>query len=200
MPRPDASEERISQIIEASLAVFAREGFAQARIEDIARQAGLAKGTVYLYFKSKDAIIAAILKVLFRQEMRFLKAHQRSDAPVREQFLELTRQMAGSLDRMQPFLPIVLEFYSLAGRRADVREFLIEAFNEYRAILAALIQQGIDRGEFRVVDAGSVAITHTALFEGLALLWAVSPQGADWKEQAEAAMHLLLEGLQLPGT
>jgi AcrR family transcriptional regulator len=155
---------------------------------------------VYLYFKSKDAIIAAILKVLFRQEMRLLKAHQRSDAPVREQLLEVTRQVAGSLDRMQPFLPIVLEFYSLAGRRQDVREFLIEAFNEYRAILAALIQQGIDKGEFRVVDADSVAITHTALFEGLAILWAVSPQGANWKLQVEAAMHLLLEGLQVPGT
>lgn len=196
MPRPDASEERISQIIEASLTVFARQGLAQARIEDIAREAGLAKGTVYLYFKSKDAIIAAIMKVLFRQELRLLRAQERSDAPVSEQLLDLTRQLAGSLDRMQPFLPIVLEFYSIAGRRQDVREFLVDAFAEYRAILAALIQQGIDRGEFRAIDARAAAITHTALFEGLALLWSVAPHGLNWKEQAEASMRLLLVGLR----
>jgi len=46
MPRPDASEERIAQIIEAALTVFARDGFAQARMDDIAKQAGLGKGTL----------------------------------------------------------------------------------------------------------------------------------------------------------
>ena len=172
-------------------------GFAQARIEDIAREAGLAKGTLYLYFKSKDAIIAAILKLLFRQELRLLRARQGSDAPVSEQLLELSRQLAVSLDRMKPFLPIILEFYSIAGRRQDVRQFLIEGFDQYRALLASLIQQGIDRGEFRQVDADSVAITHTALFEGLALLWAVYPQGVNWQDQAEAAMRQLLVGVQV---
>jgi TetR/AcrR family fatty acid metabolism transcriptional regulator len=196
MPRPDASEERISQIIDAALTVFAREGFAQARIEDIASEAGLAKGTVYLYFKSKDAIVAAILKVLFRREMRLLSRQQVSEAPASEQLLELTRQLAGSLDRMKPFFPIVLEFYSIAGRRQDVRQFLIEGFDQYRALLASVVQQGIDRGEFRQVDADSVAITHTALFEGLALLWAIYPQGINWREQAEASMRQLLAGLQ----
>ncbi|MGH2347104.1 MAG: TetR/AcrR family transcriptional regulator [Chloroflexota bacterium] len=197
MPRADAGEERIGQIIDASLTVFAREGFARARIEDIAHEAGLAKGTLYLYFKSKDAIIASILKVVFRQELRLLRAHQGSDAPVSEQLRELTRQLAGSLDRMKPFLPIVLEFYSLAGRRPDVRQFLVEAFDEYRTLVAGLIRQGIDRGEFRSVDPDSVAITYTALFEGLALLWAVYPRGVDWKDQAEAAMGQLLVGIQI---
>lgn len=197
MPRPDATEERINQIIEASLTVFAREGFARARIEDIASEAGLAKGTVYLYFKSKDAIIAAILKFLFRQELRLLRAQQGSEVPVSEQLLGLTRQLVGSLDRMKPFLPIIFEFYSIAGRRQDVRQFMIEGFDQYRALIASLIQQGIERGEFRQIDANSVAITHTALFEGLALLWAVYPQGVDWKEQAEAAVQQLLMGIQV---
>lgn len=197
MPRPDASAERIDQIIAASLTVFAREGLAQARIEDIATEAGLAKGTVYLYFKSKDAIIAAILKFLFRQELRSLRAHQGSEGPVSEQLRGLTRQLVGSLDRMKPFHPIILEFYSIAGRRQDVRQVMSEGFDQYRALLAALIRQGIARGEFRQVDADSVAITHAALFEGLALLWAVYPQGIDWQAQAEASLHQLLIGIQV---
>jgi AcrR family transcriptional regulator len=64
-PRPDVSEERKNQILEAAIAVFARLGFDQSRMEDIAGQAGLSKGALYLYYKSKDAIVAALLTYFF---------------------------------------------------------------------------------------------------------------------------------------
>jgi AcrR family transcriptional regulator len=60
-PRPDVSEERQNQILEAAVAVFARVGFRTARMDDMAEQAGLSKGALYLYYQSKDAIIAALL-------------------------------------------------------------------------------------------------------------------------------------------
>ena len=69
-PRPDVSEERKNQILEAAIAVFARLGFQQARMDDIARQAGLSKGALYLYYTSKDAIITALLKYFFTQEFQ----------------------------------------------------------------------------------------------------------------------------------
>ncbi len=62
-PRPDVSEERRTQILEAAMAVFARQGFDKARMDDIAQQARLSKGALYLYYKSKDAIISAILQL-----------------------------------------------------------------------------------------------------------------------------------------
>ena len=49
-PRPDVSEERRNQILEAAMAVFARQGFEQARMDDIAQEVGLSKGALYLYF------------------------------------------------------------------------------------------------------------------------------------------------------
>ena len=76
---------------------------------------------------------------------------------------------------MKPFLPIMFEFYAIAGRRQDVREFLLDAFAEYRAVLATMIQQGIQQGEFRAVDANGVAVTYMALFEGLVLFWGGRP-------------------------
>lgn len=71
-PRPDVSEERKNQILEAAVAVFARLGFQQTRMDDIAQQAGLSKGALYLYYRSKDAIIAALLKYFFAQEFKRL--------------------------------------------------------------------------------------------------------------------------------
>ncbi len=195
MPRPDVSEERIQQIIAAALAVFAREGFAQARMDDIAKEAGLSKGAVYLYFASKDAIIAAILKFFFQQELRLLLRREPISAPIREQLLDMTKRMVGAIERMKPFLSIAFEFYAIAGRRQDVRQFLLGYFADYRNFCRELIQQGIERGEFRAVDPDATAVTILALFEGLALFWMVDPQNLAIALQAEASMHLLLQGL-----
>lgn len=196
MPRPDVSEERISQIIEASLAVFAREGFAQARMDDIAKEAGLSKGALYLYFKSKDAIIAAILKVFFRTEMRFLRVYHVTEAPIADQLLDLTRQIATAVDRMRALMPIAFEFYAIAGRQPDVRAFLIEYFNEYIDFFRSIIQVGIERGEFAIMDARSVAIAITAFYEGLVLCWVVDPHSIDWMAQAENTMRLIIRGMR----
>ena len=57
--RPEA---RPDEILDAALAVFGEQGFAQARVEDIAKRAGLSKGAVYLYFPSKDAMLNALVE------------------------------------------------------------------------------------------------------------------------------------------
>ena len=69
-PRPDVSAERTEQIVEAAIAVFSRLGFHKARMDDIAREASLSKGTLYWYFESKDAITKALLQHLFEQEVQ----------------------------------------------------------------------------------------------------------------------------------
>ena len=56
------AEFRRSEILAAAVAVFAREGYAEARMDEIARQASLAKGTLYLYFRSKDEVYAAAVR------------------------------------------------------------------------------------------------------------------------------------------
>ncbi|HEU5377298.1 MAG TPA: TetR/AcrR family transcriptional regulator [Ktedonobacteraceae bacterium] len=197
-PRPDVSEERKNQILEAASAVFARLGFQQTRMDDIASQAGLSKGALYLYYKSKDAVIAALLKYLFTQEFKRLQVLIAADSQetVYTQLITLTRQFDSAIKWMARLMPIAFEFYALAGRDQNARQFLQEYFATYRTELALLVQRGIERGEFRVVDAEAVAIALVALFEGLALLYFVDPQKLSWAEQAETSVRLLLDGLQ----
>lgn len=197
-PRPDVSEERKSQILEAASAVFARLGFQQTRMDDIAGQAGLSKGALYLYYKSKDAVIAALLKYFFAQEFKHLQALVASEpqGSVTEQLMTLTCELTSALQWMARMMPIAFEFYAIAGRDKEVRRFLQEYFIAYRGELARLIQRGIERSEFRVVDVQSTALTLTALLEGLALLYFVDPQGVQWTEQIEMSVQLVLDGLQ----
>ena len=69
-PRPNVTDERKSQIIAAAEDVFTQKGFDEARMDDIAEETGLSKGTLYLYFKSKDDIIIAILDRIFQREFK----------------------------------------------------------------------------------------------------------------------------------
>lgn len=199
-PRPDVSEERKNQILEAALTVFARLGFQQTRMDDIAEQVGFSKGTLYLYYKSKDAIVAALLKYFFAQELKQLQTFVADDREesISEQILALTRQLASTMQWMVQQMPIAFEFYAIAGRDKEVRLYLQDFFKSYRSELARLIQRGIERDEFRTVDAESMAITLAALYEGLGLLCFVDPEAYQWAEQTEASVRVLLCGLQRP--
>jgi AcrR family transcriptional regulator len=197
MPSEELSEERQKQILEAAIREFARHGFHATRMEDIARESGLSKGAVYLYYQSKDAIIAALLRTLFAWELRGARAIVSGEGTATERLLAITHMFADELDRMVAAMPILLEFYAVAFRQASVREHLGQMYEQFRVPLATLIQQGIAGGEFRAVEADDVALTWIALLEGLTLLWVVNPRGLAWRERADAAVHLLLDGLRV---
>ncbi len=199
-PRPDVSEERRNQILEAAMAVFARQGFEEARMDDIAQEVGLSKGALYLYFKSKDAIISAILQFFFSRTMKKLQGFLESEEPpsVRVQLLRLNQYYIGEMKWMVSMQPISFQFYAVAARQKAVRQFLKRYFKDYREVLTALIQRGIDRGEFRTMQAEDVAIAIAALYEGLALLWMVDPDATTWEQTGERSLLLLLDGLAVP--
>ena len=76
-PRPDVSDERKNQILNAAEQVFTKKGLDLARMDDIAEETGLSKGTLYLYFKSKEELIIAILDRIFQG--LFKQMEQRKD-------------------------------------------------------------------------------------------------------------------------
>lgn len=195
MPSEDLSEERQKQILDAAVMQFAQHGFHETRMEDIARASGLSKGAVYLYYKSKNAIIEALLRTLFAWELRGARAIAEGSGSAAKRLLAITTMFADELERMTAAMPIFLEFYAVAFRQASVREQIGKMYDELRIPLGKLIQEGIERGEFRVVKPDEVAFAWIALMEGLTLLWVINPQGIAWRERAVGATNLLLDGL-----
>ncbi|HSD84803.1 MAG TPA: TetR/AcrR family transcriptional regulator [Anaerolineae bacterium] len=196
MPRPDVSEERRTQIIEAAMRVFARSGFQEARMDDIVAETGLSKGALYWYYKSKDEIIQSIMDSMFDRELAGLEALQEDDRPAGERLLEFTRVATGDLKRYSKLLPLFYEFYALAFRNKTVRKALTRYLRQYFAMIEPLIQQGIDRGEFRPVDAKQAAIAVGSLFEGTLLLWVYDPDTVKFDKHVEIGTQLLLDGLR----
>jgi AcrR family transcriptional regulator len=191
------SEERRAQIIEAAMVVFAREGFPRSRMDDIAKEAGLSKGALYWYFESKDAIIIALLEHLLNGYAEKLRTLQEAGGSATERLLFFARHAVADARRIPvQVTPLIYEFYALAMRRKALRVHIRDYFREYIELLADIIQEGIDQGEFRAVDAKKAAIQLGAMYEGLGLLWALDPETVNWEELGESTAELLLAGLK----
>ncbi len=196
MPRQDISEERRAQILEAALEVFARQGFHEARMDDIAQASGLSKGALYLYYKSKDAIIGALLQTLFDVMLRRSRAIEQEEGSARERILRITQRFADEVDLFSKALPVMLEFYAVAARDRVVRASLGGMLDDYSKLLTTLLRQGIERGELRADDPEGLAIALIAIWEGLTLLWVTMPDKIRWREQATLAVNVFLDGLE----
>ena len=194
---PDISELRRNQILDAATQVFVRQGFQHARMDDIVEESGLSKGTLYWYFKSKEDIINAILRRLFAGDLEQLESLLQAEGTASERLVQLTNDRVIGLKRMSSLVPIIFEFYAVAVHQQWVKEFIGEYFKHFRTLLEELIQQGIDRGEFRHVNARNAAISFASLYEGLTLHWMMDPQTVQWEILSEDSIPMLLDGLKV---
>lgn len=150
-------EARPAELIDAAIAVFAAKGFAAARLEDVARRAGVSKGTAYLYFPTKEALFKAAIReaVVTRLEMgeRDVEAWQGSSAELLrhmlEHWAELIRSPQGGLLKL--IIAEARNFPELAAW------YQTEVAERGHRLITAVLSRGIARGEFRPVDAEATA-------------------------------------------
>jgi AcrR family transcriptional regulator len=197
-PKPDVSEERKDQIMNAAEEVFSQKGFSDARMDDIAQETGLSKGTLYLYYKSKDDLIIAILDRLFQREFKAFETLDLTSMSATEAIGIFTDTAAKDIKIMMRLLPITYEFMGLAFRNKFVQKTFKAYLNYYMDLLIPVIQHGIDSGEFRPADAKEVAIAMGAIMEGTLLLWVYDNSLVKPEKHLRSGMKLLLEGVKAP--
>jgi AcrR family transcriptional regulator len=195
VPRPDVSEERRPQIIEAAVRVFIRKGYRKTTMPEIAHEAELSVGGVYWYFKGKEEIVLAILGQCFQSDLETLNNLLKSDAPATDRVKSFFADYVKSFNAYAWLNPIGIEFYGEAAHDPKVRGFIQEYLLHYRQALVALLEQGIRRGEFKPVNPTDTANAILGLEEGLSLLLVADPQGVDWQKSFQIGVELLLAGL-----
>jgi AcrR family transcriptional regulator len=164
------AEARPAEILDAALTVFSAHGFAAAKLDDVAKEAGVSKGTLYLYFESKEALFEAMALELMRvpvmaQLESIAKAESASDA-LRQLIQFMTRVLD---DPRRSALPKLIIAES-AGFPELAKIWLKNVIQPVRKRLAALIEAGIASGEFRKVDPWQTTQLVIAPFL-LAALW-----------------------------
>lgn len=148
------SEFRREEIVQAARTVFARRGFAGAIMDEIAAEAGVAKGTLYLYFKSKMEIYRAVLDDDMRALKRDTLERLNASLTLKEKILAFALIRIQRAEENKDFFRIMdAESGALHYTRSQYRDWLREPVQH----LAAAIQRAAAAGEIRSVDADKTA-------------------------------------------
>lgn len=193
MPKPDVSAERIPLILHSAIKVFSKKGFEAARMEEIAKTAKLSVGGVYWYYKSKEEIIIAIMEQLIDKDVKDLRALLEAEGAVR---VRLETYIGLSIEEAQEYISITYELFSLAHRNTKVKNHIRAFLQTYHSVLEQFIQQGIDRREFKSVNARETALTLAAIYEGALELNMLDPERVDAKQTLLSSIKLLMNGLE----
>ena len=197
--REQQKEEKNKALIDAALAVFSRVGFAAAKMDDVAREAGVSKGTVYLYFDSKEQLFEEMVKA--------------NMAPLMTEIAEnLARPAISATERLKSHMKFFYTKILNTNRRQIMRLIMAEGPNfphlaEFyhanvlsrgQAVIKAIIQQGIDDGEFRDMQGHGLVqnIVAGALVAGIWKLVFDPFQPLDLDAYFDTHVDLILNGLK----
>jgi len=171
MPRPDVSDERIPQILDAATLIFSQYGIDGASMTQVADASGVSKATIYHYFASKDALILALVKRLFDADQPDLARWVASEDPAVDRLRRYSMDLVALLNQNRMLAPIIAEIRARADRMEAIQPVMRAYFEGYIRAFTDMLQQGIDRGELRQsLDAGDAALALVALIEGAILI------------------------------
>lgn len=191
--RNGASGKRES-ILRAATRVFARNGYFNSKVADIARAAGVADGTVYLYFKSKEEILHSI----FDQNMaEAIAAGRKLIERMRDPREKLRRIALLHLERLGADRDLAVVFQvELRGSTKFMQEFSAAGFAEYLGLLRATFEEGQRAGVFRKeLNARVVSKILFGALDEMATNWIISRRSYKLAPMADVVMDVFLNGV-----
>jgi TetR/AcrR family fatty acid metabolism transcriptional regulator len=193
-PARSGSTGKRESILRAATRVFARNGYFNSKVADIARAAGVADGTVYLYFKSKEEILHSI----FDQNMaEALAADRKLIDKLRDPREKLRRIATLHLERLGADRDLAVVFQvELRGSTKFMEEFSAAGFAEYLGLLRAIFEEGQRAGVFRKeLNAKVAAKIFFGALDEMATNWIISKRSYKLERMAEVVMDVFLNGV-----
>jgi TetR/AcrR family transcriptional regulator, fatty acid metabolism regulator protein len=193
--RPVVGDKR-EAILRAAITVFAHNGYFNAKVADIAREAGVADGTVYLYFKSKEEILHSI----FDRSVDEAVAEAKKKLAETEDPREKLRQIAQlHLERLGADRDLAVVFQvELRGSTKFMEEFSAAGFAEYLALIRSTVEEGQRAGLFRPdLNAKVVSKILFGALDEMATNWILSKRRYKLAPMADEVLDIFLNGVNV---
>ncbi len=194
LPARAAVGDKREAILRAAIKVFAEKGFFNSKVSDIARAAGIADGTVYLYFKSKDEILHSIFD---RAMAEFIAEGKKELAGIDGPEERLRRIAELHLERLGADRDLAIVFQiELRGSTKFMQEFSAAGFAEYLDIIRATIADGQRSGAFRndIKPVVAAKILYGAIDE-MVTNWIISEKSYPLQPMAGEVMKIFFGGI-----
>ncbi len=191
MKHPPAKERAI---LDAALRLFSQHGYRHTSVDEIATAAGIAKGTIYLYFESKEALFRALCSHVTEHIFAEVEAAIGDDGPALVRIAAALRVKFGRLFRA---VTSASHGRELIESRDDLAADIFKAFDHrFEALIATLVERGLLHGELRTtaerLSAKTIAQTLCASTRGVSL---IARDSADFDRRFEALLAIVTEGL-----
>jgi TetR/AcrR family fatty acid metabolism transcriptional regulator len=183
------------KILEAAVKVFAQKGFFNAKVSEIAKEARVADGTIYLYFKNKDDILIHLFEEEMEKIIRGMRERLRASADPVEKLKIFIRTHLGLVESN----PAMAEVIQVELRQSNkfMKDYDNRRFHEYLNILAEIVREGQQKGLIRQNILPSVAkrVIFGALDE-MSTYWVFSKRRSKVLEEVAAQVcEILIRGL-----
>ncbi len=191
--RPAVADKR-EAILRAATHVFARNGYFNAKVADVARVAGVADGTVYLYFKSKEEILRSIFERSVGEAIADARAQLETLTDARAKLRRIARL---HLERLGADRDLAIVFQvELRGTTKFMEEFSAAGFAEYLRLIRETLEAGQRAGVFRPeLNAKIVAKMLFGALDEMATNWILSPRRYKLAPLADEVLDIFLHGV-----
>ncbi len=192
-PDQTLAESRRRQIFLAACRVLARKSFHEASVKELALEAGIATGSIYLYLHSKDEILVLIAESMVGELVEQLPAiRARSGGDPRRELIEMMSTIIDVIDRYRDAFNVLHHEGRYLERRTEYKQAIVRASDPYRSAVADVLRRGRQAGVIHFFDALSAVHIIHMLCAGWAM-HGLSLRGIE-KETYKREVTAILEG------
>jgi AcrR family transcriptional regulator len=189
------SEGKRAGILDAARAVFSRLGYAGTAMDDVAEEAGIAKGTLYLYFKSKQELyLAALARDMRGMAERATGAMEGAES-FREKLAAFLRVRLEYCKAHEDFLRIYLAEYGGMFVKTPLRKELCKLARGNMRTMTRAVEEAVKKGELRAAPAGAVAAAIFDVARGVMERRLLGWKEMQARDEVGFAVELLWEGI-----
>ena len=195
MPPRIASSVRRAEIMDAAMRCLQRTGYRKLSMDDIVKESGLSKGTIYWHFKNKKELFITLFEGMLNQAVTGFTPLLSNDMPASEKLYSILSSVSQVADEELQFASLPLTLITELLNDDDFIERYQTIINNLAEEIMAIIQQGIDTGEFKEVDTFEAAWAFMSAYDGLLLYHAINMPG-NVQKQNQIIAELIVAGLK----
>jgi TetR/AcrR family fatty acid metabolism transcriptional regulator len=187
--------EKFDRIIDAAVTVFAETGYHGSQVSKIAREAGVADGTIYLYFKSKEDILVSLFRVRLGELVGKFKESVEASATADGAIRKICELHYRELEN-NPDLAYVTQI-ELRQSSLELRKAIGQALKPYIQLIEEVLVQGIEEGTFR--QGIDIKLTRLLIFGGIdevVTSWLISGRKYSLSAQINSTVEFFLKALK----
>jgi TetR/AcrR family fatty acid metabolism transcriptional regulator len=194
--RKGSMPEKRDRILKAAIQVFAKNGFYATRVSEIAKAAGVADGTIYLYFKNKDDVLITIFEEGIEQLLTILREVAETDDTFENRISRIIELQLGLLEEQRDLAEVITVNLRQSSRL--LKQYATPLFMQYIDVIAGVVRDGQKEGAFRKdLNSRIVARSLFGALDAILLTWALGEgDPAALRKAATHCASLFLEGLR----